>query len=338
MARFLERIGAPVERYASDVRFPPAALHDPERLVPLHIGGVFAETAARREGIEDLGFRASEAVRLDSVGAFGALVARAETLGEAFEIWGRTREIFNSGARIWVSLDRERAWVHQALDPRVHAGRREAEQFWAIKALQLVRELPGAAEGPLELRLRCPPITGLREPALFARVDVRFSQAVTALGFPRAWLRQRRTVAATPGVETRAELERALVASRPAADFASSVSQVARLCLRPGHPELRDVCAAIGFSTRTLQRRLAEAGQSYSSLIDSARCTRALELVRESAYRITDVAYALGYSDLANFTHAFRRWTGVSPREFRRRAEAPARRGPGSAAEPAGLQ
>lgn len=335
-ARFLERIGAPVERFASDVHLPHEMLHDPELLVPLHLGGVFAQTAARREGLEDLGFRASEASPLASMGAFGVLVSRARTLGEALEVWARARAIFNSGARIRLSLDRERAWIHWSLDPRIRAGRREAEQFWAIKALQLVRALPGAAELPLELRLRSAPIPGLREPALFAHVDVRFCQLASALAFPRALLLQRPPLAEAPSA-ARVELERALFISRPAADFASSVSQVALGHPTTGYLDLRAVSDAIGVSMRTLQRRLSESGQSYSAMIDHARSVRALELVRRSELSITDVAFAVGYSDLANFTHAFRRWTGVSPREFRRRAAAPSRQALGSAAEPDAL-
>jgi AraC-like DNA-binding protein len=63
---------------------------------------------------------------------------------------------------------------------------------------------------------------------------------------------------------------------------------------------------------RTLKRKLAEQGASYSELLDRQRQTRALELLRTDA-SIDDIAERLGYADAANFTCAFRRWTGKSP-------------------------
>jgi AraC-like DNA-binding protein len=70
---------------------------------------------------------------------------------------------------------------------------------------------------------------------------------------------------------------------------------------------------------RTLKRKLAEQGTSYTELLDRQRHTRALELLRTDA-TIEQVADRLGYSDAANFTRAFRRWTGKSPRALRKAA------------------
>jgi AraC-like DNA-binding protein len=74
-------------------------------------------------------------------------------------------------------------------------------------------------------------------------------------------------------------------------------------------------------SERTLKRRLAEQNTSYTELLDAARRTRALELLGSSV-SIEEVSARLGYSDAANFTRAFRRWTGQSPRALRQSSRA----------------
>lgn len=79
------------------------------------------------------------------------------------------------------------------------------------------------------------------------------------------------------------------------------------------------VARAVGMAERTLKRRLAEQRTSYSELLDRARHMRALELLG-SELSIEEVAERLGYSDPANFTRAFRRWTGKSPRAVRKSA------------------
>jgi AraC-like DNA-binding protein len=335
--RFLERSGAPALRIADAVDLPRAALADPEMLIPLHLCGRFAAEVARSEGIDDFGFRFAAESPLEGLGSFGSLLAQATSLREACDLAVRTRELFNSGARIWLAHEGDRVWLRQALDPRIEEGRRELEQFWAIKVLQLVRAAAGSSShAVIELHLRSTEIRSARDNPLLSDLDVRFAQCATAISFPDALLR--RSLRPGRAARPRSEFERRLAASRPAADFASSVRQVASTLLEQGYPDVRRVASAIGLSARTLQRRLAEAGASYSRLVESERFARAIALLRDAPSSITGVALALGYRDLASFTHAFRRWTGESPREFRRRAGASTLRERESAAAAAAAQ
>lgn len=75
----------------------------------------------------------------------------------------------------------------------------------------------------------------------------------------------------------------------------------------------------MGISVRTLQRWLQAAGLTYAGVAREARCAVALQMLEQSERKIRDVAVALGYSDPAHFTRAFLRWTGLTPRAFRRR-------------------
>lgn len=83
---------------------------------------------------------------------------------------------------------------------------------------------------------------------------------------------------------------------------------------------LPELAERMKLSERTLKRRLYEAGTSYQCLLDEARKQRATTLLKQSQYSIAQVANALGYQDPANFTRAFRQWTGYSPSAFRRQA------------------
>jgi AraC-like DNA-binding protein len=73
----------------------------------------------------------------------------------------------------------------------------------------------------------------------------------------------------------------------------------------------------IGMSERTLQRRLSDEGESYQSLVDDVRRRFALEYLERSKFTVAEVAYLVGFSDLASFHHAFKRWTGRTPGSFR---------------------
>jgi AraC-like DNA-binding protein len=84
-----------------------------------------------------------------------------------------------------------------------------------------------------------------------------------------------------------------------------------------GPPRLDTLAREARCSVRTLQRRLQDAGLTYTRVLDEVRLETAAQLLRESELRVVDVAVDLGYSDQANFSRAFRRWAGVSPTQFR---------------------
>ena len=69
-------------------------------------------------------------------------------------------------------------------------------------------------------------------------------------------------------------------------------------------------------STSTLQRRLRRAGTNYQDLLDVTRRDLALEYLKEGRCSLADIAFLLGFADQANFTRAFRRWTGRTPSSY----------------------
>lgn len=73
----------------------------------------------------------------------------------------------------------------------------------------------------------------------------------------------------------------------------------------------------LGWSVRTLQRRLAGWGLSYSDLLGEVRKSLALNLLENPNLGVAQIAYCLGYSEVSTFNHAFRRWTGQAPRAYR---------------------
>lgn len=79
------------------------------------------------------------------------------------------------------------------------------------------------------------------------------------------------------------------------------------------------VALELKVSPRTLKRRLAEQGTSYSELLDKLRQERAALLLDDPELSVQEVADLVGYSDTANFTRAFKRWTGLTPQAFRQR-------------------
>ena len=127
-----------------------------------------------------------------------------------------------------------------------------------------------------------------------------------------------RIVTADPAATelARQQCERELAALGEGAPVVSRIRSLLRDDLAITLPE---AAKRTSMSERTLKRRLAEQGTTFSEIVDDARRNRALLLIEDRRLTLDAIAAQLGYSDTANFTRAFKRWTGKTPGEARER-------------------
>ena len=91
------------------------------------------------------------------------------------------------------------------------------------------------------------------------------------------------------------------------------------LCARVtfGGESLEDVARYLSMHPRTLNRRLQAEGSSFRTLLNRARSEAARQLLTVTRMDITTIAHVLGYADSRGFSHAFRRWAGKAPVDWR---------------------
>ncbi len=129
----------------------------------------------------------------------------------------------------------------------------------------------------------------------------------------------------TPFVTHNADLLRALLPSLDArlgphaATFLDQVRATLRRRMSGEPPSVDKIAREFSISARTLQRRLAEAGATYQSLLDEVRHDTALRLLRAQDIDVAEVAFLLGFEELNSFTRAFRAWEGTTPSRWRAR-------------------
>jgi len=87
--------------------------------------------------------------------------------------------------------------------------------------------------------------------------------------------------------------------------------------LSTGQVSKQLVAEGLNMSTRKLEAKLSEESTNFQQLLDNTRQSLAAGYMEQSGISITEIAYLLGFSDSANFTRAFKRWTGQSPSDFR---------------------
>jgi AraC-like DNA-binding protein len=95
--------------------------------------------------------------------------------------------------------------------------------------------------------------------------------------------------------------------------------------LPSGPPALSAVARALGQSPRSLRRHLASEGTSFQRLVEQIRSELAAQHLQDPRLTVSEIAFLVGFSELSPFLRAFRRWTGLTPGEYRHRGKAPAR-------------
>jgi AraC-like DNA-binding protein len=152
----------------------------------------------------------------------------------------------------------------------------------------------------------------LRHMALL-RAPILFDADITALEFESTWLNRDDALQGSPRddhYERRLDRDlvgevQAIIASWDAID-------------RPSAPA---VASELGLNPRTLNRILGRQGTSFIRLLEDARYESARRLLRDSTGSVLSVAWSLGYTDASAFTRAFRRWSGMTPTEWRQAAD-----------------
>jgi len=90
------------------------------------------------------------------------------------------------------------------------------------------------------------------------------------------------------------------------------------LLSRPGFfPDIGIVAEKLDLSVRTLRRRLSDEDTSFQDILDDVRFGLAAEYLAQTRLPLQEISTLLGYSDPGNFTHAFKRWSGKAPSDFR---------------------
>lgn len=155
-----------------------------------------------------------------------------------------------------------------------------------------------------------------RAPILFdqPRTEIRFDSELLDLPIMPDEQRLRRFLASMPSA--------LLVRYRDDASVAERVRGILRRNLK--RPlSLEDVAGMLAMSPQTLRRRLLDQEQSgFQEIKDQVRRDIATHMLKKSRLPLEEVALSLGFSELSTFHRAFRRWTGVTPGEFRERSAA----------------
>ncbi len=263
-------------------------------------------------GVEDVGFAQPENEHLMNVGAGGLAAMTAASVGKSLHTVIRFQHLLAVPTKLY--LEKRRSRAHLVFAPLQENEPREWLQRWSVEtsASSFAVFLKGYPHHLISAQFSYPEpkIRPIYE-EVFA-CELKFDQARSELVFSEAIL-EHPLPTANPLVHEVAirQCEQTDHFSRPGADLVERIHSL--LIANASHPmQLHNVAARLSMSKRTLQRRLTAQQTSFRKISLRARCEFARELL-QTDLSVKEVAYLTGYSDVGNFSSAFKLETGISP-------------------------
>jgi AraC-like DNA-binding protein len=265
----------------------------------------------------DIGLDLGQRMHVSSYGLLGYALLTSATFGDALRLALRYPALLGTLFELSLEEDGERIWFTAGDYRENPVLARFNVEFCLVSLKVICDDLLGQ---PLPLLAACFEHPAPDYQARYAeRFDcpVRFQATAHAFAFDRAWLDHPLPLA--DAVTHRAMAERCRKQNTEFTGRQAWLGRVRQMLGTQLHaaPGLDGLAKQLNCSSRTLRRHLHALGCSYQEMLDELRFERAKQWLGEDELPIWRIAEQLGFSETASFRHAFVRWSGVAPSQFR---------------------
>ncbi len=304
-------------RMLFDAGLSPSVLREPDLLIPVERVGQLLQASAAVSGNESFGLCMAESRLLSNLGVVGMLIRDQATLRDSLDLLMRYQVLLNGS----LSLMLEESAGIVVLREEVKAGHPQQPTRQRIELaigvmLRLMRQFLGAAWQPHRVCFEHPaPRDATVHHRLFGR-SVEFNADFNCIVCAKTDL-DARNPSADPAM---ARYAQQLLDASPKPLRSSMLADVRRtilLLLPSGRCTIEQVAEHLGVACRTVQRGLAEQGQSFSSMVNEIRVELATRHVIDSDRPLTEVAMLLGFSAPSALSRWYHAQFGCSAKESR---------------------
>lgn len=322
LIEYCERCRLPLDEVLEESEFPGQNIEDRRGFVSLSDVGRLLQRIAFRTRDRDIAFHAAAFMEPSDLGDFGKLIYAAETVGDLIRAFNRLLPLCETGTRAFLEpCDGGEIWRYELLEVRM-PGSDLLEEFMLARQLFILDtalKRNWRPEGVLLKRAGGPSASGPGRDLYAMAVP---GSTINAVRLSAETMRRPLARLSMRTAAERAVLLERLADNAPAQDVLLALEQALRQALPSRSYALSQMARRMCISARSLQRFLAEFGLTYSRIVDDLRQQWAQDMLAETAVPVSEIALELGYTDSANFSRAFKRGAGQSPRTFRQASTA----------------
>jgi AraC-like DNA-binding protein len=244
------------------------------------------------------------------------LLREAESIEDALQILISRLHLHGDGTNMAIDVRSSEPFISFRISAPRNVDTRQATEFCACGMVQLIRWLIGSSWRPLRVCFAHASPGQAQVQRAFFQAPVWYEQRASGIAIDQQTLR-RRVETSSPFLRRLAKqyLEASL-GNKPA-DFSTRVSEVIAQRLPRESCTIEEVAEMLGVHRRTLARRLERDGESYSGLLQKARCQIAQHAAADRHLSLTEAAEVTGFQNLSSFSRWFRETFGRSATQWR---------------------
>ena len=318
IVQLLKARGRPSSLILREVGLDLEKVQNPEARIPFARHVALFEAAAEHLGDPHFGLHFGSSVDPLDAGLIGYVAANSATLGDAFGNLTKYLRVFSEGAHVDLqNADGFAVLAFDVIDPDVRR-RVQIQEFGMALIMNFGRFVTGRHLIPEWIEFSHNRSDQVDDFERYFGAPVHFGRDRNALVLKNALMKLRCRAADERLLRILKDYCAEILRQRPErVDLKRDIEHLVARLLPSGSVTTKSVAKELGLSERTMARRLADAGTSFRQIIEEVRRELAKRYMVEPDVRPSQIARLLGYSEPSAFTHAFRRWTGRSPSQFR---------------------
>lgn len=305
--QYIQTLSMPIQPLLEETKLSLSLLAEPNQLILENKIWRFLELAAEFNNMPHLATVLTEQSHLSQYGEFTEQLLKADNLYQALQFLIQEISMHHNNNNFWIKESDQCIWICRPQHPYIKDNQWQVEQHVMSFICMLIEHYAGIDWRPKKIKLQDSHGIGIEQSRFFKNTEISLGQPYSAIAIDYGLLTDRTL---TSQLSTPSDLEY----------IPNCFVQGFKLLLKQNYFGqvwlAENIATTLETSVRTLKRKLHAQGTSLRQIFDEVRFQQACDLIEQGVHNYDVLAEKLSYTHANNFVRAFKRWSGITPREY----------------------